>query len=134
MIDQLIARGTLLLAEAGPSNAPEGNPEWGKAAPMGLFVLLAFVVVCYFLFRSMNRHIRKVPDSFVTGARQEDTRDLLGEAKSPLPLLESVDLAAQTAPRLGTPTQLAAEQKQKRKEKIRAAKAKAKARNKPPKE
>lgn len=134
MIDELIARGAVLLAEAGPSNAPEGNPEWGKAAPMGLFVLLAFVVACFFLFRSMNRHIRKVPDSFVTGARQEETRDLLGDAKSPLPVVESVDLSAQSAPRLGTPTQLAAEQKQQRKEKIRAAKARAKARTKPPKD
>lgn len=127
MIHELIASANLLLAEAGPSNAPEDNPEWGKAAPTGLFVLLAFVVVCFFLFRSMNRHIRRVPDDFQTGVRQEDTRDLLGEAKSDLPIVESVDLGGQTAPRLGTPTQLAARKKQQHVEKVREAKAKARA-------
>lgn len=135
MINEIIASAGVLLAEAGPSNAPENNPEWGKAAPAGLFVLLAFVVVCFFLFRSMNRHIRRVPDDFSTGAMQEDTRDLIGEAKTGLPVLESVDLSTQSPPRLGTPTQLAADQKQQRAAKVREAKARAKARRtEPPKD
>lgn len=128
MINELVASASLLLAEAGPSNAPEGNPEWGKAAPTGLFVLLAFVVVCFFLFRSMNRQIRKVPADFGTGARQEDTEDLLGEAERDLPVLDSVDLAAQTPPRLGTPDELYTQQRRARQQQVQEAKARAKAR------
>ncbi|WP_134322835.1 hypothetical protein [Cumulibacter soli] len=124
MIGELVAGAHVLLAEAGPSNAPEGNPEWGKAAPTGLFVLLAFVVVCIFLFRSMNRHIRKVPGNFGGKARQQQTEDLAGKATSAVPTVESVDLSTQTPPRLGTPTQLATDQKAKRAEQIRKAKAK----------
>ncbi|MFV0533219.1 MAG: hypothetical protein ACK5MR_06165 [Cumulibacter sp.] len=125
MIGELVAGAHLFLAEAGPSNAPADNPEWGKAAPTGLFVLLVFIVICTFLFRSMNRHIRKVPGNFGGKARQQ-TQDLAGKATSAVPTVESVDLSTQTPPRLGTPTQLATDQKAKRAEQIRKAKAKVK--------
>jgi hypothetical protein len=35
-----------------------------KAAPLGLFVLLLMGVACYFLFKSMSRHMRKVREDF----------------------------------------------------------------------
>lgn len=127
MITDLIASGNLLLAEFGPSNAPPDNPEWGKAAPTGLFVLLALAVACYFLFRSMNRQMRKVPEDFTTGATQEDTRDLLGEADSGLPVRENSDVSAQTPPRLGTPDALLANRRRARVDKALEAKAKARA-------
>ncbi len=38
--------------------------EWGKAAPIGLLVIVLLVVVCYFLARSMSKNIRRVPASF----------------------------------------------------------------------
>lgn len=123
MIQQLIGQVGLVLAEAGPGDAPENNPEWGKAAPTGLFVLLVFVVACYFLFRSMNRHIRKVPADFGRGTPAADAADHVGEARSELPVVEHVDTSAQTRPRLGTPEELLAEQKDKRQAKIREAKA-----------
>lgn len=122
MINELVASGSVLLAEFGPNRMPENNPEWGKAAPTGLFVLLVFVVVCFFLFRSMNRHMRKVPTDFSTGRTQEETFDRIGEASTPLPLLESVDLLAQTPPRLGTPAELESELRQKRIDELRKAK------------
>lgn len=42
------------------------GPEWGKAAPIGLLVIVLLCVAVYFLIKSMNRNIKKVPESFVT--------------------------------------------------------------------
>jgi len=40
------------------------DSDTGKGSPIGLFVLFLLVVAVYFLYRSMSRHIRKVPPSF----------------------------------------------------------------------
>lgn len=36
----------------------------GKAGPIGLFVIVVLCVACWFLFRSMSRHLKRVPESF----------------------------------------------------------------------
>ena len=123
----LLAGVSAVLAEAGPDKAPANNPEWGKAAPTGLFVLLVFIVACFFLFRSMNRHIKRVPENF-RGDGPEQEPGHLGEAKPAVPVREETDAeptaAEQTAlaaPRLGTPEQLVDRQRAKRHERIRKA-------------
>lgn len=40
------------------------GPEWGKAAPIGLLVIVLLGVACYFLARSMSKNLRRVPDAF----------------------------------------------------------------------
>jgi hypothetical protein len=40
------------------------GPEANKAGPLGLLTILVLGVACYFLWRSMNRHLKKVPESF----------------------------------------------------------------------
>ena len=40
------------------------GPEWGKAAPIGLLVILLLVIALYFLLRSFNRQLKKVPATF----------------------------------------------------------------------
>lgn len=113
---------TALLADAlAKSNE---NPEWGKAAPLGLFVLLAFVVVCFFLFRSLNRRIRNVPQSFDTADPAEGAQqDRIGEAAAGVPTIEFRDPAQQSKPRLGTPDTLQAELDEKRKKRVREVRA-----------
>jgi hypothetical protein len=39
-----------------------------KAAPLGLFVLLLMGVACYFLFKSMSRHLKRVREDFPAGS------------------------------------------------------------------
>ena len=39
-----------------------------KAAPLGLFVLVLLGVACYFLFRSMTRHLKRVREDFPAGS------------------------------------------------------------------
>lgn len=128
MIGQLAAGLSVVLAEAGPGEAPPGNPEWGKAAPTGLFVLLAFFVVAYFLFRSMNRHIKKVDTDFDGVPPAAETH--LGESTTRVPVVDSVDTSSQTAPRLGRPDEMVPSSKATRKEQIAKAKAARAARRK----
>jgi hypothetical protein len=42
------------------------GPEWGKAAPIGLLVILLLAVAVVFLLRSFTRQLKKVPPSFDT--------------------------------------------------------------------
>ncbi len=38
--------------------------EWGKAAPIGLLVIVLLIVAGYFLARSFSKQMRRVPASF----------------------------------------------------------------------
>ena len=55
-----------LIAQAPPQpDDPGGRGEdFGKAAPVGLLLLILFFVAVAFLARSMNKHLRRVPASF----------------------------------------------------------------------
>jgi hypothetical protein len=54
----------LLLADA-----PTG--EAAKSGPWGLAIILLLVVACFFLFRSMSRHLRKVRQGFPVDGEQK---------------------------------------------------------------
>ncbi|MCV7196238.1 hypothetical protein [Mycobacterium angelicum] len=45
----------------GPHNT---GPDFGKASPIGLLVVVLLVIATLFLLRSMNRQLKKVPESF----------------------------------------------------------------------
>ena len=45
------------------------------AGLIGFLVVLALVVAAVFLFRSMNRHLRKVPASFDTPAPEKTAQE-----------------------------------------------------------
>ena len=64
--------------------------DTGKGSPIGLFVVLLLVIATYLLYRSMARHIRRVPERF-PGDRTPD------EAAEPPP-----EGAAEGAPAGGT--------------------------------
>ena len=51
------------------------GPEFGKASPVGLVIVLLLLIGTILLVRSMNRHLRKLPSSFdpnKPGAEQAD--------------------------------------------------------------
>jgi hypothetical protein len=52
-----------LQAEDAPHNS---GPDFGKASPFGLLVVVLLLISVMFLLRSMNRHLRNLPDSFDT--------------------------------------------------------------------
>ncbi len=50
-----------MVADDAPPNT---GPEFGKASPVGLLVVVVLLVSTFFLVRSMNRRLRNVPESF----------------------------------------------------------------------
>jgi hypothetical protein len=57
--------GSELLQTPSPAPDPGGQGEdFGKAAPVGLVVLLLFFLAVALLVRSMNKHLRRIPKSF----------------------------------------------------------------------
>ena len=45
----------------GPHNS---GPDFGKASPFGLLVVVLLLISVLLLVRSMNRHLNKLPESF----------------------------------------------------------------------
>jgi hypothetical protein len=58
---ELVIGTTQLLAQS-PSN-PSG-PEFGKSSPVGLVVVLALFIGVILLVVSMNRQLKKLPETF----------------------------------------------------------------------
>lgn len=52
-----------LQADDAPHNS---GPDFGKASPFGLLVVVVLLISVMFLLRSMSRHLSKLPDSFDT--------------------------------------------------------------------
>ena len=48
-------------ADATPRNT---GPDFGKASPVGLLVVVLLLIATVLLVRSMNRQLKKVPESF----------------------------------------------------------------------
>ena len=65
----------LLLAEE-----PNRGPDYGKASPVGLLVVLLLLIGVFFLVRSMNRHLKQVPESFDPPQQAPDSEVPRGES------------------------------------------------------
>jgi hypothetical protein len=58
----LVASGALAWqADGAPQHT---GPDFGKASPIGLLIVVLLLIATLFLLRSMNRQLKKVPDSF----------------------------------------------------------------------
>ncbi len=65
----------LLVPPPKPGPDPGGQGEdFGKAAPVALVVLLLFFLAVALLVRSMNKHLRRVPESFDDDSRRQPPR------------------------------------------------------------
>jgi hypothetical protein len=53
--------------------------EGAKAGPIALLVILLLCTACYFLFRSMTKHLRKVREDFPSELPQEPPSELRTE-------------------------------------------------------
>ena len=49
--------------------------EAAKSGPLGFAVILVLCVVCYFLFKSMSRHLKHVREDFPQDAAQGVPKD-----------------------------------------------------------
>ncbi|MFE3193623.1 hypothetical protein ACFXHA_31800 [Nocardia sp. NPDC059240] len=54
---------TLMLLAQGTNNSPTG-PEFGKASPLGLVIVLVLLAGTILLIMNMNKHIKRLPAEF----------------------------------------------------------------------
>ncbi len=50
-----------LLADQAPNDT---GPDFGKASPFGLLIVVLLLIGTFVLVRSMNRHLKRLPESF----------------------------------------------------------------------
>jgi F0F1-type ATP synthase assembly protein I len=60
-----------LLADDAPRNT---GPDFGKASPFGLVIIVLLLIGTFALVWSMNRHLRKLPKSFDRPEADEDQK------------------------------------------------------------
>ena len=92
----------LLIAADDPALDPTSGrgPEWGKAAPVALLIILLLAVALFVLIRSMNSQLRKVPSDFMrtgTPATPSTTPATLTDPAAPAALAETDSTSATTA-------------------------------------
>lgn len=68
------AQASILAQEPAPP--PGKGPEFGKASPLGLVVILLLAVATVFLIRSMSKRIRRLPASFEDPTPSSRTPDV----------------------------------------------------------
>ena len=61
-----------VLADDTPRNT---GPDFGKASPFGLLVVVLLLIATFGLVWSMNRHLNKLPESFDRGAEPDRAAD-----------------------------------------------------------
>lgn len=57
----LVATAAAWQADGPPRHT---GPDFGKASPVGLLIVVLLLISTLFLLRSMNRQLKKVPESF----------------------------------------------------------------------
>jgi hypothetical protein len=50
-----------MLADEAPKDT---GPDFGKASPFGLLIVVLLLIGTVLLVRSMNRHLKRLPESF----------------------------------------------------------------------
>ena len=58
-----------LLADEAPRNT---GPDFGKASPFGLLIVVLLLIGTFLLVRSMNRRLKRLPESFARDNPQPD--------------------------------------------------------------
>jgi F0F1-type ATP synthase assembly protein I len=61
-----------LLADDAPRDT---GPDFGKASPFGLIIVVLLLIGTFALVWSMNRHLRKLPKSFDGDESEQTTED-----------------------------------------------------------
>ncbi len=53
-----------ILADTPVDPTTGRGPEWGKAAPVALLIIVLMGIALFVLIKSMNKQLRKVPNAF----------------------------------------------------------------------
>lgn len=65
-MNDVVALGANLIVGVLAQQQPNPGPDFGKASPFGLLVIVLLLIGTFLLVWSMNRHLRRLPKSFDT--------------------------------------------------------------------
>ncbi|WP_370944581.1 hypothetical protein AB5J62_36465 [Amycolatopsis sp. cg5] len=75
-----LTSAALVFTQQQPDGDKGGQGEdFGKSSPVGLLVLILFLIAVAFLVRSMTKHLKRVPESF---DKPEETSDETAESSA----------------------------------------------------
>jgi hypothetical protein len=63
----------MMLAAGSSAMTLLADDDTDKGSPIGILVLLILVIAVYFLYRSMTRHVKAVPEKFDSVASGDTT-------------------------------------------------------------
>ncbi|WIX81970.1 hypothetical protein QRX50_14990 [Amycolatopsis carbonis] len=90
-----LTASALFLAQQPDSGDNGGQGEdFGKSSPVGLLVLILFLIAVAFLIRSMSKHLKKVPASFDKEEASSEVSDASGEKPESADAGEQVEVKA----------------------------------------
>ncbi|MEH3141404.1 MAG: hypothetical protein PGN37_14740 [Mycobacterium kyogaense] len=94
---------TALAVDILAQNPPQqSGPDFGKASPFGLIVIVVLLIAVFGLVWSMNRHLKKVPASFDTDADETGSDTGVSGADPDLAAGNPADPAGRREPDAGT--------------------------------
>ena len=105
-MNELLNRITLLADGEDIDPTTGKGPEWGKASPVGLLVILLMGIALFFLMRSMVKHLRKVQaakDPIADEPVAQSAPGITGDSIAPTQDADAVDPAGQAEPGSGPP-------------------------------
>jgi hypothetical protein len=76
-VNDLFATAVSVLADP-PKNT---GPDFGKASPLGLLIVVILLICTFALVWSMNRHLKKLPESFDPPPSEPLDGEVVGAAK-----------------------------------------------------
>ena len=80
MTHPLVWQTAAWLAANTPDNSTDnGGGESKKSGPLGLVVIIVLCVGCYFLFKSMSKHMKRVREDFPVGTSGAPVESLASE-------------------------------------------------------
>ncbi|MFE0027469.1 hypothetical protein [Amycolatopsis sp. NPDC059021] len=76
-----VAPTTALVLAQQPDKGDNGGQgeDFGKSSPLGLLVLILFLIAVALLVRSMTKHLKRLPKSFDEPAGQQDAAEAKDE-------------------------------------------------------
>ena len=76
--------GVTVLAQ-DPAPPPGEGPEFGKASPVALLIVIILGLALIVLLRSMNKHLRRVPGSFEPATKEAPPQETPQQEKPQAP-------------------------------------------------
>ncbi|WP_158888635.1 hypothetical protein [Amycolatopsis anabasis] len=88
-------KAAIVLAQQPGNGGDKGGQgeDFGKSSPLGLLILILFLIAVALLVRSMTKHLKRVPATFDPEPEQSEIPEAKEEAAEPTPETKPAEAA-----------------------------------------